>query len=47
VRAGLRVQAGDRAGALQDIDWLLEHRPEGLDVERVQEMRRMLTRPER
>jgi regulator of sirC expression with transglutaminase-like and TPR domain/S1-C subfamily serine protease len=47
LRVQLRYQAGDRAGALQDIDWLLDHRPEGLDVERVQEMRRRLSQPEK
>jgi regulator of sirC expression with transglutaminase-like and TPR domain/S1-C subfamily serine protease len=47
LRAGLRFQMGDREGALEDIDWLLEHNPDGLDVERVRSFRRMLTRPER
>jgi regulator of sirC expression with transglutaminase-like and TPR domain len=47
IRAGLRAQSGDREGALQDVDWLLEHMPEGLDVERLREFRRMLTRPGR
>jgi regulator of sirC expression with transglutaminase-like and TPR domain len=47
LRAGLRYQMGDRDGALEDIDWLLEHNPEGLDVERVRAFRRLLTRPEK
>jgi regulator of sirC expression with transglutaminase-like and TPR domain len=47
VRAGLRYQSGDRAGALADVDWLLEHEPEGIDLERVRQLRRVLTRPER
>jgi regulator of sirC expression with transglutaminase-like and TPR domain len=47
VRAGLRYQAGDKAGALADVDWLLEHEPEGIDLERVRQLRRVLTRPER
>jgi regulator of sirC expression with transglutaminase-like and TPR domain len=47
MRALLRQQAGDREGALQDVDWLLEHQPEGLDVERLQEFRRLLNRPEK
>ncbi len=46
LRAGLRYQAGDRPGALQDVDWLLEHQPEGLDVERVREFRRLLIQPD-
>jgi regulator of sirC expression with transglutaminase-like and TPR domain len=45
MRAFLRHKAGDRAGALQDVDWLLEHRPEGLDVEALQKFRRSLTEP--
>jgi regulator of sirC expression with transglutaminase-like and TPR domain len=47
LRALLRHQAGDKEGALQDVDWLLEHQPEGLDVERLQEFRRMLTGSEK
>jgi regulator of sirC expression with transglutaminase-like and TPR domain len=47
LRAGLRYQNGDRAGALQDVDWLLEHQPDGLDVERVRAFRRVLTQPEK
>jgi serine protease Do len=47
LRAVLRHKAGDRDGALQDVDWLLEHLPEGLDVEALQEFRRLLTRPEK
>jgi regulator of sirC expression with transglutaminase-like and TPR domain len=43
LRAGLRYQQGDREGALADVDWLLEHEPEGLDLERVRAMRRLLT----
>jgi serine protease Do len=47
MRAGLRYQAGDLQGALQDVDWLLEHQPEGLDVEKVREFRRLLAQPEK
>jgi regulator of sirC expression with transglutaminase-like and TPR domain len=47
VRAGLRYQAGDKTGALADVDWLLEHEPEGIDLDRVRQLRRVLTRPER
>ena len=47
LRAGLRYQAGDRSGALHDVDWLLDHRPEGLDVEQLQALRRELTQPGR
>jgi regulator of sirC expression with transglutaminase-like and TPR domain/S1-C subfamily serine protease len=47
MRAGLRYQAGDRKGSLEDIDWLLENRPEGVDLERVRQMKRFLMREER
>jgi hypothetical protein len=47
LRAGVRFQSGDRAGALQDVDWLLDKQPEGIDLESVREMRRILTRPEK
>jgi serine protease Do len=46
-RAGLRYQAGDKKGSIADLDWLLEHDTPGLDRERVLELRRILTRPER
>jgi serine protease Do len=47
MRMLLRYQTGDREGALQDADWLLEHKPEGLEVERVREFRHLLTQPEK
>jgi regulator of sirC expression with transglutaminase-like and TPR domain/S1-C subfamily serine protease len=46
LRAGVLYQQGDRQAALKDVDWLLEHEPEGLDLDRVRQMRRILTRPE-
>jgi regulator of sirC expression with transglutaminase-like and TPR domain len=42
MRAGLRYQAGDRQGALEDVEWLLEHKPEGIDLDRVRQMKRFL-----
>jgi regulator of sirC expression with transglutaminase-like and TPR domain len=47
LRAGLRYQQGDREGSLADVDWLLEHQPEGLDLDRLRQMRRILTQPEK
>jgi regulator of sirC expression with transglutaminase-like and TPR domain len=47
LRAAARFQAGDRKGALADLDWLLEKEPEGVDLNRVRQMRRFLMRPER
>lgn len=42
MRAVLRYQAGQRDGALQDADWLLEHSPAGVPLERVRELRELL-----
>ncbi len=47
MRAFLRHKAGDRDGALQDVDWLLEHPTEGMDMEAVREFRRLITKPEK
>jgi regulator of sirC expression with transglutaminase-like and TPR domain len=47
LRALGRMQIGNRLGALADTDWLLEHHPEGIDTDRVVELRQILSRPER
>ncbi len=47
LRIGLRVKNGNTAGALADLDWLLEHRPEGVDLDRVREYRARVQRGER
>jgi len=47
MRAAARFQDGNRRGALEDVDWILEHRPDGVILERVIDFRRVLTRPER
>jgi serine protease Do len=47
MRAGGRWQSGDRDGALGDIDWLLDHQPEGVDLERVRELRREIEKAEK
>jgi serine protease Do len=44
-RAILRVQASKIEGAREDLDWLLEHRPPGLDYSRLSQFRESL--PER
>jgi regulator of sirC expression with transglutaminase-like and TPR domain/S1-C subfamily serine protease len=41
-RAGARYQLGDRAGALADVDWLLEHNPPGLDRAQAMKLRQFL-----
>jgi serine protease Do len=46
-RAVLRYQARQRDGAKEDVEWLLERGPEGIDRDRVMELRKLLTRPER
>jgi serine protease Do len=47
MRALLRHRTGDRDGALQDVDWLLEHQPEGIDVEALREFRRLIAQSEK
>ncbi len=37
-RASLRLQAGERSRARDDLQWLLEKRPAGFDLERVDEL---------
>lgn len=44
LRASLRFQAGDIDGAKADVDWLLENRPAGIDLERVEQLKRFLER---
>jgi regulator of sirC expression with transglutaminase-like and TPR domain len=44
MRALLRFQTGQRQGALQDTDWLLEHHSAELHQERIMELRRMIER---
>jgi len=41
-RAALRLQAGDAAGAREDLRWLLENQPRGVDLERIEELLRSL-----
>ncbi|MBU6178122.1 MAG: tetratricopeptide repeat protein [Verrucomicrobia bacterium] len=41
-RAILRVQAEKLEGAKEDLDWLLEHRPPGLDYSRLEQFRESL-----
>jgi len=41
-RAILRVQADEFDGAKEDLDWLLEHRPPGLDYSRLEQFRESL-----
>jgi regulator of sirC expression with transglutaminase-like and TPR domain len=47
LRVGLRYQMGDLKGARADVDWLLENKPDGIDLERVKQMQQFLDRAER
>jgi regulator of sirC expression with transglutaminase-like and TPR domain len=42
MRAVLRYRAGEMDGAREDVDWLLEKGPEGLDRDRVLELKKLL-----
>jgi regulator of sirC expression with transglutaminase-like and TPR domain len=46
LRAIVRLRLEDRVGATQDVEWLVEHKPEGVDLARVLEMQRMLRQGE-
>ena len=41
-RAVLNLQTGQPAAARADFDWLLEHKPEGIDLKEVRQLRRLL-----
>jgi len=43
-RAVYRFRSGEGRGALEDIEWLVAHEPEGIDLERVGELRMMVER---
>jgi regulator of sirC expression with transglutaminase-like and TPR domain len=45
LRVQLCVQTRRREEALRDIDWLLENRPEGINLNDVDALRRILDRP--
>ena len=47
MRVSLRFRTGDLAGARADVDWLLENKPEGVDLDRVKELRRFLESAQR
>ncbi|HMC63602.1 MAG TPA: tetratricopeptide repeat protein [Gemmataceae bacterium] len=44
LRAVARRRAGDRKGALEDVDWALDHKPDDINLERIEEFRRELLR---
>ena len=42
LRAIIRYRVEDRKGAAEDVAWLMEHKPEGIDLHRVFELKRAL-----
>jgi len=46
MRAVLFLRSGRRAEAIADADWLLEHHPEGINLNQVDELRRVLDKLE-
>lgn len=44
MRAAVRYQLANQKGALEDVDWLLEKHPAGMNEEKVLELRRLLMR---
>jgi serine protease Do len=47
MRAVLRYNTRQREGAKEDADWLIEHHPDGIEQERVLELRQRLNRDEK
>lgn len=45
MRAVIRFETGRRAAAVSDLDWFLQNKPEGLDLDRIREMREMFLSP--
>ena len=43
MRAIVRVEAGRQADALADLDWILERKPENIDLDRVRELRQRIS----
>jgi regulator of sirC expression with transglutaminase-like and TPR domain len=44
MRAVLRAQTGRSAAAVADLDWFLEHEPEGIELDKIREMREFFLR---
>jgi serine protease Do len=45
LRGVLLFQTGRRTDAIADVEWLLEKRPDDVDLDKVQEFRQLLDRP--
>ena len=47
MRAVIRFETGRRDEALADLDWFLENKPEGIDLEKISEMRKVFEKGKR
>ncbi len=49
LRAMLRFETGRKQAAIADLDWFLEHKPEGIDLDQIQKMQQFFreNKPER
>ncbi|WP_202921439.1 transglutaminase family protein [Anatilimnocola aggregata] len=49
LRAMLRFESGRKQGAIADLDWFFEHKPEGIDLEQIEKMQQFFreNKPER
>lgn len=45
MRAAVRLHLNHRQGALEDAEWLLDHQPDGVDLDAVRRMYRLLSPP--
>jgi serine protease Do len=48
LRAMVRFETGRKQAAIADLDWFLEHKPAGIDIEQIQKMQQFFrdNRPE-
>lgn len=44
MRAILRFETGRKSGAIADLDWFLEHKPDNLDLDRIRQMKELFSR---
>jgi regulator of sirC expression with transglutaminase-like and TPR domain len=42
LRARVRIQLRDPAGAKEDLKWILDHQPDGVDLDRITDLYRSL-----
>ena len=44
MRAVVRHETGHKAAAIADLDWIVERRPPGLDLQRIEQMKAFFLR---